>query len=72
LVSGRNELVHHFLRRIEPGSLDCWIEAGDYLDRQRKEIIAELDYYMAHVASVKDLKRGMSEFLNSEEVRKKF
>lgn len=72
LVSGRNDLVHHFLKRIEPESLDSWLEASDYLDVQRKEIIPELDYYTSHAASVKELRRGMSEFLNSEEGRKQF
>ena len=72
LIAGRNELVHHFLKRIEQDYLESWIEASGYLDDQREQIIQELDYYRTHVASVKGLMKKISDFLSSEEGKKLF
>ena len=72
LISGRNELVHHFLERIEQDSVESWLEASGYLDAQREEIIQEIDYYGTHVTSVKGLMKKVSDFLSSEEGRKLF
>ena len=57
---------------LDLGGREEEFNAGDYLDDQREEIIPEMDYYTTHATSVKDLKRGMSEFLLSEEGRKQF
>jgi hypothetical protein len=72
LVASRNYLVHHFLERIAPDTLESWLDTSEYLDGQREEIIPELDYYSTHASSVKDMGEEMAEFLSSEEGRKYF
>jgi hypothetical protein len=72
LVVARNELVHHFLDRINPTSKKSLIEASDYLDSQREKIVLELEYYRNHVKSLRNLREAFSEYLQSDEGRNQF
>ena len=72
LVAARNELVHHFLDRINPKSKKSLLEASDYLDRQREEIVIELEYYRNHAKSLQSLQKALSEYLQSDEGRDLF
>lgn len=48
MVSERNDLVHHFLPRWQPDSLEHMTKAAEYLDQQREKVLPML----AHLKSV--------------------
>ena len=67
LVAARNDLVHHFLDRIDMKSKKSLLDASDYLDKQRESIILEFDYYRNLVKSLHEVRKSFAEFLMSDE-----
>lgn len=67
LASERNELVHHLLPRLNPESIESWIETERYLDCQREKILPELTELQSMVNSIKEARKQMFESLTSDE-----
>lgn len=72
LVADRNELIHHLLPRLNPESLESWLETEAYLDQQRERIIPELKQLQSMIGSLEDGRKKMSEFLVSDEGVRQF
>jgi len=66
-VEQRNELVHHLIPRLDPLSLESWMELEKYLDQQREEILPELTELQDIIKGLKESGEMLMEFLNSDE-----
>lgn len=53
LIAERNELVHHFLNRVKPGSRESMREAADYLDGQFERTNAEFKFFRELIDQIK-------------------
>lgn len=66
IVKERNELIHHFLPRFYPDSIENWRKADEYLDQQHAKIFPEKNFLRHIIAAMKK----MAEYLASEEYEK--
>lgn len=67
LTSERNELVHHLCQRINPNSIESWIDIGRYLDSQCDKIISELNELQQKIESIQSMKKKAYELLTHQE-----
>jgi len=67
LVADRNELIHHLLSRINPESIESWLETDKYLDQQREKFLPELDQLKSMVDNLQEGRKQLSEYLMSDE-----
>lgn len=67
MVDERNDLVHHFLPRWRPESLDHLADAVLYLDKQRERILPMLEHLKSVSESMRNAHQIMANFLASDE-----
>lgn len=67
MVDERNDLVHHFLPRWRPDSLNRLTDAASYLDKQREKILPMLEHLKSVSESMRNAHKNMADFLASEE-----
>lgn len=67
VIKERNELVHHFFSRVQHGSLEEWLAAGIYLDRQREVVLPELNLLGSLARSFKEAMEEHQAFTYSNE-----
>lgn len=70
LVSERNDLIHHFLPKYDPKSLESCRAVEAELDQQREKLLPELSNLQALARSLDEGRRYMSDFLQSEDGRR--
>lgn len=68
MVSERNNLIHHFLPRWQPDSLEHMTEASSYLDQQYKKVVPMLE----HLKSVTKSMQQSAALLASDEFGRQF
>lgn len=68
MVSERNNLIHHFLPRWQPDSLEHMTEASSYLDQQYKKVVPMLE----HLKSVTKSMQQSAALLASDEFMRQF
>lgn len=67
MVRERNDLVHHFLPRWHPGSLEQMTAASDYLDQQREKVLPMLEHLKSVAKSLRQAQEAVVAFLASDE-----
>ncbi|OMH26238.1 hypothetical protein [Motiliproteus sp. MSK22-1] len=67
LVSERNDLIHHFLPKYNPESLENCLALDIELEQQREKLLPELNNLKAMARSLDEGRRIMSEFMHSED-----
>ncbi len=67
IVAERNELIHHFLPRFNPGSLESSQEAEHYLDAQHDKLVPEITNLRSLVDALQNGRELLAEFLQSDE-----
>jgi hypothetical protein len=72
IVSDRNELVHHMLPKFDTNSIESCIQIEKQLDKQREEILCEINELRQKVDSLQEGRKILAEFLNSDEGKKQF
>ena len=72
LVAERNDLIHHFLPRLNHESIESWIETEHYLDRQCEKLLPELTQLKSIVDALQEGRKALAEFLNSDEGKRQF
>jgi len=66
LVDERNQFIHHLLPRLNPMSMDSWIELEQYLDRQWDKVLPELTQLQSEMKGIQEGRKEFCEFMNSE------
>lgn len=72
MVDERNELIHHFLPRWQPDSLEHLTAATSYLDKQREKVVPMFDHLKSVTKSMQDAQQEMAAFLASDEGQRQF
>jgi hypothetical protein len=72
IVAERNELIHHFLPRFNPSSLESCQEAENYLDGQREKLVPEIENLRSLVDALQNGRKLLAEFLQSDEGKEHF
>lgn len=72
LVADRNELIHHLLPRLNPKSIESWLETEAYLDQQREKLILELNELQSIAGALKDSREELAEYIKSDEGKRLF
>jgi len=72
IVADRNELIHHLLPRINPESIESWIETDKYLEQQREKLLPELDHLKSMIDNLDEGRKKLAEFLSSDEGKRQF
>lgn len=67
VINERNDLVHHFFSRVQQGSLDEWLAAGTYLDRQREVVLPELNLLGSIARAFSEAMKEHLVFIDSDE-----
>lgn len=68
IVKERNELIHHFLPRLYPDSIENWMKVDEYLDLQHAKILPE----KAMLRSMIGIMKKAVKYLASEEYETEF
>jgi hypothetical protein len=66
LIQERNDLVHHFLGRLNSDSLESWTAAEAYLDEQRERLLPELEELESIARNLSRTKREAVDQLENE------
>jgi hypothetical protein len=72
IVAERNDLIHHFLPRWDPQSVESTQEADRYLECQREKALVELEVLRGMVKALEDGRRTFGEFVASGEWKRQF
>lgn len=72
IVEERNELIHSFLPRLDPNSIESWQETGSHLDQQREKILPEIKKIEALIDALLKGRKEICDYLQSEEGKKRF
>lgn len=67
MVGARNELIHHFLPRWQPDSLEQLAEAVVYLDEQHESVLPMIAHYEGIAKAMRDGRELHAAFLASED-----
>jgi hypothetical protein len=67
MVRERNELIHHFLPRWHPDSLDHMTAASAYLDQQREKVLPMFEHLKSVAKSMRQAQEAVAAFLISDE-----
>lgn len=70
MTDERNELVHHFLPRWQPGNEDVLNEALNYLDAQRERVQPMHEHLRFTVQHLHNSAKRLAEFIDSPEYEK--
>lgn len=66
IVDERNDLIHHFLPRWQPDSLDHIKDASAYLDKQREKVLPMLEHLKSVSKSMREGMQKLADFLASD------
>lgn len=72
VTSHRNELVHHFLPRWQPGNEEALTDALAYLDTQRDAVLPMHKQLMSHLEQRRETLNLFVEFISSSEGQSQF
>lgn len=72
LVNERNQLIHHFLPRLDPSSGESLEELSSDLDKQNQRVANEIRFLQSTLKSLDELRRISSDYIKSEAFEKKF
>lgn len=72
MVNERNDLIHHFLPRWQPDSVEHLTNASSYLDQQHEKMLPMFEHFKVVTKSMNDSKQLSAEFLGSSEVEHQF
>lgn len=72
MTDERNELVHHFLPRWQPGSPEMMVETLSYLDAQREKLLPMHEHLKSTATQMQETRQRLSNFITSPEYKKKF
>ena len=67
IVADRNDLIHHFLTKFDPNSMESCLEAGNCLDRQRDELLSEVELLRSQIMTLQEGIKIMAESLDMSE-----
>ncbi len=67
MTEERNELVHHFLPRWQPESVDKLEEVLRYLDTQREKVLPMHEHLRDTANSMQETRKLLHDFMSSEE-----
>ncbi|MBL0168450.1 MAG: hypothetical protein IPP85_15605 [Propionivibrio sp.] len=67
MVDERNNLIHHFLSRWHPESVEHLAAASAYLDQQRDKVLPMLEHFKSFTKSMQESRQAMAAFLASDE-----
>lgn len=70
MTDERNELVHHFLPRWQPGNDEALTETMAYLDAQREKILPMHEHLRSTVQHLHESTNSFAEFVTSPEYQK--
>lgn len=65
IVAERNKLIHHFLPRLCPDSIENWMKVDEYLEQQHAKILPEKAAFRSTIATM----HKAAEYLASEEYK---
>lgn len=71
MTDERNELVHHFLPRWQPGNYEALTETMAYLDAQREKVLPMHEHLRSTVQHLNESAKSFAEFVTSPEYQKK-
>jgi len=72
MVDERNELIHHFVPRWQPDSVEKMAEAAKYLDEQRARVLPMFEHLRSVSKALIDVGQSMAAFMASEEGQRHF
>jgi hypothetical protein len=72
VVEQRNHLVHHFLDRIAPNTLEAFLEADAFLEEQYQKALPTFNVLSDFSRALQETMRDLSAFLGSEEGKEQF
>ena len=67
MVRERNDLIHHFLPRWHPDSLEHMTSASYYLDQQREKVLPMFEHLKSVAKAMQQTQKKMAAFLASDE-----
>jgi len=67
MLRDRNELIHHFLPRWHPDSLEQMTEASTYLDQQYEKVLPMFEHLKSVAKSMQQAREMMAAWLASDE-----
>lgn len=70
MTDERNELIHHFLPRWQPDSLEKMTEALAYLDTQREKVLPMHEHLRSTIGHIQEDRKKLHDFLASPEYEK--
>ncbi|EHD0106481.1 OST-HTH/LOTUS domain-containing protein [Vibrio sp. 378] len=68
----RNQLIHHFLPRLDPGSGETLEKLSSELDKQNQRVTTEIRFLQSTLKGLDELRRATSDYIKSEAFEKKF
>ncbi|MBE3743435.1 hypothetical protein HJ196_15160 [Vibrio parahaemolyticus] len=72
LVYERNQLIHHFLPRLDSSSGESLEELSSELDKQNQRVTTEIRFLQSTLKGLDELRRATSDYIKSEAFEKKF
>lgn len=72
MVAARNDLIHHFLPRWQPDSIEGLMAAISYLDEQRDKVLPMIDQFESFAKVLEAGRQNVAAFLNSREGQREF
>lgn len=72
MVNERNDLIHHFLPRWQPESLEHLAAATSYLDQQREKVLPMFEHLKSVAESMQETQQAMGDFLRSDQGKRQF
>ncbi|TBT40903.1 hypothetical protein D5E81_13375 [Vibrio parahaemolyticus] len=71
LVYERNQLIHHFLPRLDSSSGESLEELSSELDKQNQRVTTEIRFLQSTLKGLDELRRATSDYIKSEAFEKK-
>lgn len=72
MVDERNDLIHHFLPRWQPDSLEHLTAATSYLDQQREKVLPMFEHLKSVTKSMQEARQALAVSLSSDEGMRQF
>jgi hypothetical protein len=66
MVDERNDLIHHFLPRWRPESMDDQTKAFSYLDKQHEKVLPMLEHLLLASEFIQESRQSLADFLGSD------
>ena len=72
MVAARNDLIHHFLPRWQPHSIEGLTAAASYLDEQHEKVLPMVNQFESFAKVLQAGRQEMAAFLASKEGQREF